>query len=78
MPAFGNDVSLTPSSTPSPPTSSISSRPEDPGGLPIGRTGPIPEGFVAWTVGMVALVIMVVWIGTRAPIRRRKAARYPA
>jgi ubiquinol-cytochrome c reductase cytochrome c subunit len=47
--------------------------PEDPGGLPIGRTGPIPEGFVAWGVGMVALVICVVWIGTRAPIRRRKA-----
>jgi ubiquinol-cytochrome c reductase cytochrome c subunit len=47
--------------------------PDDPGGLPIGRTGPIPEGFVAWGIGMVALVICVVWIGTRAPIRRRKA-----
>lgn len=43
--------------------------PEDPGGLPIGRTGPIPEGFVAWLVGMVALIGCVVWIGTRSPIR---------
>ncbi len=43
--------------------------PDDPGGLPIGRTGPIPEGFVAWLVGMVVLVGLVVWIGTRAPLR---------
>ncbi|HEX6167157.1 MAG TPA: cytochrome c, partial [Acidimicrobiales bacterium] len=46
--------------------------PEDPGGLPIGRTGPIPEGFVAWLVGMVALVILVAWIGTRSPVRRSR------
>lgn len=44
--------------------------PEDPGGIPIGRTGPIPEGFVAWLVGMVALLALVAWIGTRSPIRR--------
>jgi ubiquinol-cytochrome c reductase cytochrome c subunit len=43
--------------------------PEDPGGLPIGRTGPIPEGFVAWLIGMVALLALVAWIGTRSPIR---------
>jgi ubiquinol-cytochrome c reductase cytochrome c subunit len=47
--------------------------PEDPGGLPIGRTGPIPEGFVAWLIGMVALVALVMWIGTRNPIRRAHA-----
>jgi ubiquinol-cytochrome c reductase cytochrome c subunit len=46
--------------------------PEDPGGLPIGRTGPIPEGFVAWLIGMVALVALVYWIGTRNPIPKRK------
>lgn len=46
--------------------------PEDPGGLPIGRTGPIPEGFVAWLVGMVALLVLVAWIGTRSPIRRSR------
>jgi ubiquinol-cytochrome c reductase cytochrome c subunit len=44
--------------------------PEDPGGLPIGRTGPIPEGFVAWIVGMGALVALVAWIGTRSPLHR--------
>jgi ubiquinol-cytochrome c reductase cytochrome c subunit len=47
--------------------------PEDPGGVPIGRTGPIPEGFVAWLVGIPALLICVAWIGTRAAIRRRHA-----
>ncbi|HZA76580.1 MAG TPA: c-type cytochrome [Acidimicrobiales bacterium] len=46
--------------------------PEDPGGLPIGRTGPIPEGFVAWLVGMVALLALVAWIGTRSPIPRAR------
>jgi ubiquinol-cytochrome c reductase cytochrome c subunit len=48
--------------------------PEDPGGLPIGRTGPIPEGFVAWLFGMVALVGLVVWIGTRDPIRQTRGS----
>jgi ubiquinol-cytochrome c reductase cytochrome c subunit len=48
--------------------------PEDPGGLPIGRTGPIPEGFVAWLIGMVALVGLVAWIGTRDPIRRTRGS----
>jgi ubiquinol-cytochrome c reductase cytochrome c subunit len=43
--------------------------PEDPGGIPIGRTGPIPEGFVAWLIGLVALLVVVAWIGTRSPIR---------
>lgn len=48
--------------------------PEDPGGLPIGRTGPIPEGFVAWLIGMVALLGLVAWIGTRSPIRRTRGS----
>ena len=52
--------------------------PEDPGGIPIGRTGPIPEGFVAWLIGMTALLALVAWIGTRAPIRRRPAPRASA
>jgi hypothetical protein len=38
--------------------------------MPIGRTGPIPEGFVAWLIGMVALLVLVAWIGTRSPIRK--------
>lgn len=41
--------------------------PEDPGGLPIGRTGPVPEGFVAWFLGTAALLGLVAWIGTRSP-----------
>ncbi|MGH9245663.1 MAG: cytochrome bc1 complex diheme cytochrome c subunit [Acidimicrobiales bacterium] len=48
--------------------------PEDPGGVPIGRVGPIPEGFVAWALGMGLLLLAVGWIGTRAPVRRRRAA----
>jgi ubiquinol-cytochrome c reductase cytochrome c subunit len=43
--------------------------PDDRGGLPIGRTGPVPEGFVALTFGIGALLGAVAWIGTRAPIR---------
>jgi len=41
--------------------------PPDPGGAPLGRAGPIPEGFVAWVIGMGMLVVAVLWIGTRAP-----------
>jgi ubiquinol-cytochrome c reductase cytochrome c subunit len=53
--------------------------PEDPGGLPIGRTGPIPEGFVAWLIGLVALLALVGWIGTRSPIRHAvRPATLPA
>jgi ubiquinol-cytochrome c reductase cytochrome c subunit len=48
--------------------------PQDPGGVPIGRTGPVPEGFVAWFFGMGALVALVAWIGTRSPLRRRAAS----
>ena len=44
--------------------------PNDRGGLPIGRIGPVPEGFVAWTLGIGALLAAVVWIGTRSPARR--------
>ena len=37
----------------------------------VARIGPIPEGFVAWSVGVVALLALVYWIGTRSPIRRK-------
>jgi quinol---cytochrome-c reductase cytochrome c subunit len=52
--------------------------PEDPGGIPIGRTGPIPEGFVAWLIGLVALVLLVAWIGSHAPVRRAGLGRAAA
>jgi ubiquinol-cytochrome c reductase cytochrome c subunit len=48
--------------------------PDDRGGVPIGRTGPVPEGFVALTLGLGALVAFVAWIGTFAPARRRRDA----
>lgn len=37
----------------------------DPGGLDIGGIGPVPEGFVAWTVGLGALVAAVVFVAGR-------------
>lgn len=52
--------------------------PRDAGGLPIGRIGPVPEGFVAWSIGIVALLGCVFWIGTRSPIRRRDPVDEPA
>jgi ubiquinol-cytochrome c reductase cytochrome c subunit len=36
--------------------------PEHPGGLMIGRVGPVPEGFVAWLVGLGALILVIRWI----------------
>jgi ubiquinol-cytochrome c reductase cytochrome c subunit len=44
-------------------------RPDDRGGFPIGRTGPVPEGAVAWFFGIGAFLAAVAWIGTRAPVR---------
>ena len=39
--------------------------PEDRGGLGLGHLGPIPEGFVAWVVGLGAMLVAVRWIGTK-------------
>lgn len=38
----------------------------DPGGSPIGRLGPLPEGLVIWIVGIGALMLMIVWIGAKS------------
>lgn len=40
--------------------------PEDAGGWAIGHIGPIPEGLVAWLIGLGALVLLAVAIGKRA------------
>ncbi len=40
--------------------------PEDRGGAPLGRIGPVPEGLVAWLVGVGALVLLMRWIGDRS------------
>jgi ubiquinol-cytochrome c reductase cytochrome c subunit len=44
--------------------------PDDRGGLPIGRTGPVPEGAVAWFFGIGAFLAAVAWIGSRSPARQ--------
>jgi len=38
----------------------------DPGGLSIGRAGPVPEGLVIWVVGIVGCVAACLWVGTRS------------
>ena len=38
----------------------------DPGGAPIGRMGPVPEGLVAWVVGIGAIMLMILWIGAKS------------
>jgi ubiquinol-cytochrome c reductase cytochrome c subunit len=40
-------------------------RSPDPGGFEIGGIGPVPEGFVAWLVGMGLLIVVVYLIGRR-------------
>lgn len=39
--------------------------PDDLGGAPIGRVGPVMEGFVAWAFGLTAIVLGLMWIGER-------------
>jgi len=39
-------------------------RPDDRGGDGLGHLGPIPEGLVAWMVGLLAIVLVARWIGT--------------
>jgi ubiquinol-cytochrome c reductase cytochrome c subunit len=40
-------------------------KPNDPGGSAIGHYGPVPEGLVAWLVGIGGLVVATLWIGSR-------------
>jgi len=37
--------------------------PRDPGGAPLGRLGPVPEGAVAWLVGVGSLLVVARWLG---------------
>ncbi|NUS72584.1 MAG: c-type cytochrome [Corynebacteriales bacterium] len=39
---------------------------KDPGGLGIGRTGPVPEGLVAFLVGIVACMFAALWIAGKS------------
>jgi ubiquinol-cytochrome c reductase cytochrome c subunit len=36
-----------------------------PGGISLGRLGPVSEGFLAWTLGLGVLIGFIYWIGTR-------------
>jgi ubiquinol-cytochrome c reductase cytochrome c subunit len=38
----------------------------DPGGNGLGGLGPISEGFIAWAVGIAALIGVTLWIGAKA------------
>jgi ubiquinol-cytochrome c reductase cytochrome c subunit len=38
----------------------------DPGGLSLGRIGPVSEGLVAWLVGLTALLACAVWLGAKS------------
>jgi len=38
----------------------------NPGGLGIGRVGPVSEGLVSWVVGIGVLVVSAIWLGTKA------------
>lgn len=40
--------------------------PDDEGGAPIGRVGPVVEGAVGWLLGLGALLLVTRWIGTKA------------
>lgn len=39
---------------------------KDPGGLGIGRTGPVPEGLVVFVVGIVVLIFTALWIAGKS------------
>lgn len=40
--------------------------PNNPGGLDLGRTGPVTEGLFLWTIGFGVLIAVAVWIGVKA------------
>lgn len=40
--------------------------PRNPGGHPLAFIGPAAEGFVAWSVGLLGIVLLVRWIGARS------------
>jgi ubiquinol-cytochrome c reductase cytochrome c subunit len=44
---------------------SLRTDPYNRGGAPIGGKGPVPEGFVAWVIGLGVLVVAARWIAGR-------------
>lgn len=41
--------------------------PQDPGGIDLEHLGPVPEGLVAWVVGLGLLILLARMLGKRAP-----------
>jgi quinol---cytochrome-c reductase cytochrome c subunit len=39
--------------------------PDDRGGAPIGRIGPVAEGAVGWALGLGSLILFIRWVGTK-------------
>jgi ubiquinol-cytochrome c reductase cytochrome c subunit len=37
----------------------------NPGGLDLGRIGPVAEGLFLWTAGLLTLVAFAIWIGAK-------------
>lgn len=71
MPVFSDDV-MTPEDKLAIISYIASIRDEpDYGGNPLGGLGPVTEGAAAWIIGMGALVVASVWIGTQG-VRARK------
>jgi ubiquinol-cytochrome c reductase cytochrome c subunit len=49
-----------------------------PGGLPVAEIGPVPEGFIAGFVGLIALIVVVKWVGRAKPSEGFAAAESEA
>ncbi|MBV9140214.1 MAG: c-type cytochrome [Pseudonocardiales bacterium] len=45
---------------------SFAKNPDNPGGYSLGGYGPVPEGLIAWILGISALVAVTLWIGAKA------------
>src|SRR5947208_1700260 len=66
MPAFGPDAIADSQAAAIARYGQTLRSPEDRGGNGLGHLGPIPEGLVAWLVGLLAILLVVRWIGERA------------
>jgi ubiquinol-cytochrome c reductase cytochrome c subunit len=49
--------------------------PDDRGGAPIGRIGPVAEGAVGWVLGLGILVLFIRWVGTKRGERHNTQPR---
>jgi ubiquinol-cytochrome c reductase cytochrome c subunit len=51
--------------------------PASPGGISLAGLGPVPEGFIAGFVGLVALLVVARWIGASSPTAAQTAVPKP-